>query len=240
MSSRPKVLVTDNNASFCLSIATALQEAGYEADVAFTGHECLAKMISFRPHCLVLEALLPDISGYAVCRRIRQSVPEQMVRILLMSTKDAPLDRSYGLRQGADRYLSKPFTTEALLQEVWQITPKVFHNAVLRPISFMPQPQSQSHALPELLDLIPRRITDQEAMRMSSPFVNTPMLKDEEARRLYSAIDGKKTVIELAIVTGLEPKEIFKLLRMLLSEKHIEVYDSAGQPVEDTLLLAAL
>lgn len=240
MSSRPKVLVADNDTSLCLSIATTFQEAGYEADVAFTGHECLAKMMSFRPHCLILEALLPDISGYAVCRRIRQSIPEQIVRILLVSTKDAPLDRSYGLRQGADSYLSKPFTTEVLLQEVWQITPEIFRPDVLNPISFASQPQPEPRPLLEPLTLVPRRITDQAAMRMSSPFVNAATLKDEEARRLHSAIDGKKTVMGLAIVTGLEPKEIFKLLRMLLSEKQIEVYDSAGQLVEDTLLLSVL
>lgn len=240
MSSRPKVLVADNDTSFCLSIATTLQEAGYEADVAFTGHECLAKLKSFRPHCLVLEALLPDISGYAVCRRVRQSSSERLVRILLMSTKDAPLDRSYGLRQGADSYLAKPFPMEVLLQEVWQITPEVFRADVLSPISFASQPQPQSPPLPEPLTLVPRRITNHESMRMRSPFANAAVLKDEETRRLYSAIDGKKTVMGLAIVTGLEPKEIFKLLRTLLSENQIEVYDAAGQPVEDTLLLSVL
>ncbi len=246
MSSRPKVLVADNDTSLCLSIATDLQEAGYEADVAITGHECLAKMESFRPHCLILEALLPDISGYAICRRIRQreqrqqNTSEQRVYILLISTKDAPVDRNYGLRQGADSYLAKPFTVETLLQEIWLMLPDILRLDVFNPISFAAQSQSQPHPLPELLTLVPRRITNQESMRMRSPFANPPVLKDEEVRRLYSAIDGKKTVMGLSIITGLEPKEIFKILRTLLSENHIAIYDSAGQQVEDALLLSIL
>ncbi len=237
MSSRPKVLVVDNSTSLCLFIATALQQAGYEVDIALTGQDGLAKVMSIRPQCLILDALLSDISGYAICRCVRQSFPEQMVRILLMSSKNAPLDKRYGLRQGADRYLPKPFTAEILLQEVWKITPETFRNAVLTTNSFMPQPVLPS----TLLDLIPRHLPDQEAMRISSPFANVPTaLKDEQTRRLYSAIDGKKTVIQLAVVTGLETEEMFILLCALLRENRIQVYDSAGLLVENTLLFSAL
>lgn len=240
MSSRPKVLIIDNSTSLCLFIATALQQAGYEVDIALTGQDGLAKVMSIRPQCLILDALLSDISGYAICRRVRQSFPEQMVRILLMSSKNAPLDKRYGLRQGADRYLPKPFTAEILLQEVWKITPETFRNAVLTTNSFTPQPVLPS----TLLDLIPRHLPDQEAMRISSPFANTSnaptALKDEQTRRLYSAIDGKKTVIQLAVVTGLETEEMFILLCALLRENRVQVYDSAGLLVENTLLFSAL
>jgi chemotaxis family two-component system response regulator PixH len=236
MSGRPKVMVIDNSASICLFIATTLQQAGYEVDIALTGQDGLAKTVSFRPQCLILDVLLPDISGYAVCRRVRESFSEQMVRILLMSTKDAPLDKLYGLRQGADRYLPKPLTTETLLQEVWKIIPEAFRSAVLATVASTPQP----HLFPTLLDFIPRRMFDQEIMRVSSPFVNVATIKDEQMRRLYNAINGKKTVTELAIVTGMEMKETFKFLCVLLRENRIQIYDSAGRLVENTLFLSAL
>jgi CheY-like chemotaxis protein len=236
MSSRPKVLIIDSDALISLFITNSIQQAGYVADIARTGQDGLAKIKDFRPQCLILDALLPDISGYAICRRVRQSFANREMGILLISSKDAPLDRRYGLRQGADRYLSKPFSAEALLQEVWEITPEAFRSRGLTTISFTPQPPVSSNRW----GLIPRRISDQEAMRASSPFVDAVAMKNRYAQRLYSIIDGKKTVIELAVATGLDAKVTFKLLCELLKENYIHVYDASGQLVESTLFLSAL
>jgi len=89
-----------------------------------------------------------------------------------------------------------------------------------------------------LWELIPRRIPNTEAMRTSSPFARTPVFKDERARRLYVAIDGKKTVAELVALTGLGTKDVSNMLRMLLQEHFIELYDSAGRFVETTFEVA--
>jgi len=225
--SRPRVLVVDDSASTCLLIASALQKRGYLVDIALNGQDGLTKVMSFRPHCLILDVLLPDISGYTICRYMRQHLGQQMPHIILISTKDLPLDRYYGLRQGADRYLPKPFTEETLLQAVWEGIPSAVRRAVSPPLSY-------TSPRPALWQLIPRRIPNTEAMRTSSPFARTTVPRDERARRLYVAIDGKKTVAELAAMTGLETKDVSKVLRLLLQEHFIELYNSAGRFVETT------
>jgi twitching motility two-component system response regulator PilH len=235
MNSRPEILVVDSSASTCLFIASTLQQANYEVDIALTGQDGLMKVINRRPQCLILEALLPDISGYAVCRSIRQHFTGQL-QIILTSTKDSPLDKRYGLSQGADNYLLKPFTAETLLQEI----KKVFPKALSRDIPIPPSSAQPQLLFSMMLDFIPHHNLDQEAMRVSSPFIHTPTIEDGQVRRLYLAIDGKKTVIELAIMIGLEAKETLKLLSVLLRENHIQISDATGHVVDNALLHSAL
>jgi DNA-binding response OmpR family regulator len=224
---RPRVLVVDDSASTCLMIASALQQKGYDVDIALKGQDGLAKALTFHPHCLILDVLLPDINGYMVCRHVCQRL-QQQPHIILISAKDEPLDQYYGLRQGADRYLPKPFTEETLLQAVWEGVPAAFRQAVSPPPYCAPPPR------PALWDLIPRRIPNTETMRSRSPFAPSPVTGDERARQLYVAIDGRKTVATLAAMTGLETKEMSQVLRVLLQEHCIELFDAAGQLVEPT------
>ncbi|MBV9229801.1 MAG: response regulator [Chloroflexi bacterium] len=219
----------DDSASICLLIASALQQRGYDVAIALNGRDGLSKLMTFHPHCLILDVLLPDINGYTVCRHVRQHFQHQMPRIILISTKDAPFDQHYGLRQGADRYLPKPFTEETLLQAVWDSLPAVVRQAVSPPLSDTPPPR------PALWKLVPRRIPNIETMRTSSPFAHSSVLEDERVRQLYLAIDGQKTMTELAALTGLETKDIPGVLRVLLEGHCIELYDLAGQLVETRL-----
>ncbi|SRR5581483_4867438 len=224
----PRVLVIDDSTSICFFISTTLRKAGYEVAMALNGQEGLNKLMTFHPHCLILDVILPDISGYEICRYLRRSLPKQKLSLILISAKSAPLDVSYGLRQGADRYLPKPFTAEDLLREVRGVIPEHLRSTV--PPASSPTPQQP--AVQEQLELIPRRISNQGAMQTSSPFARnrTPIIRDEQARRIYTAIDGKKTVIKLAAETGLETEEVISALRVLLKSNSIEI-DSPAMAV---------
>ncbi len=226
--SHPRVLVIDDSPTTCLFIAATLERAGYAVEVALKGQEGLAKVTKYQPCCLILDVILPDISGYAVCRQIQQSMPHNAVYIILISAKNAPLDRSYGLRQGAHSYLPKPFTAEALVQAVWEGIPGPLRHTVLATLSSPPPP-------PEVLELMPRRVFNQGAMRTSSPFARTPAVGDEQTHQLYAAIDGRRTLAELSAVTGMETKAVTRAIRVLLKENRIQIYDAAGQLVESTL-----
>jgi DNA-binding response OmpR family regulator len=61
------------------------------------------------------------MSGFGLCRQIRALDPQRRVPIIMISTKNTPLDHSWGLRQGADRYLPKPFSDETLLQTIKEV-----------------------------------------------------------------------------------------------------------------------
>ena len=117
-----KVLVIDDSPTLCHFMKHALEQAGYQVVIAANGQEGLRKVFQERPHCIILDVVLPGgMSGFGLCRQIRTLDPQRLFSIIMVSTKDTALDRSWGLRQGADRYLPKPFTEEVLVQTVEEV-----------------------------------------------------------------------------------------------------------------------
>ena len=117
----PKVLVIDDSATSSLFITRALRKAGYQVITAVNGNEGLSKALHERPHCLILDVVLPGVSGFGVCRQLRAIDPQRNLSIIMVSSKNTRMDQTWGLRQGADRYLPKPFTEEILLQAVEEV-----------------------------------------------------------------------------------------------------------------------
>jgi hypothetical protein len=108
-------------------------------------------------------------------------------------------------------------------------------NAGIQPISSAHW--QQQRFLPPLEELIPRRMRNAEAMRTRSPFTSAATMPEGEVRRLYLAIDGRKSVDELAFITQLDMKDMHTALRILLAQKHIRLCDQAGQPVDSSWFL---
>jgi len=125
----PKVLVVEDSASSSLFITQALRKAGYRVITAADGNEGLTKALQERPQCLILDIVLPGVSGFGVCRQLRSIDPQHSLSIIMVSSKNTQLDQSWGLRQGADRYLPKPFTEETLVRTVEEVlTTKHFYS----------------------------------------------------------------------------------------------------------------
>ena len=116
-----KILIVDDSPTLCLFMARALEKAGYEVITATNGQEGLQKALYERPQCIILDVVLPGISGFGLCRQLRALDPQRRVSIIMISTKNTSLDQSWGLRQGADYYLPKPFSDETLVQAVEEV-----------------------------------------------------------------------------------------------------------------------
>ena len=74
-----------------------------------------------RPRCIILDVVLPKVDGFKLCRQLRAQDPNRKLSIIMVSVKNTTLDHTWGLRQGADRYLSKPFSAEALIKLVGEV-----------------------------------------------------------------------------------------------------------------------
>src|SRR5512136_426297 len=110
--SRLLVVEDDNDISNMLKIYfTGL---GYDVDVAPRGSEALEKTRIVLPHLIVLDIMLPDIDGYEVCRRLRQSTRSSHIPVIFLTQKDERSDKLQGLELGADDYITKPFDIEEL------------------------------------------------------------------------------------------------------------------------------
>jgi CheY-like chemotaxis protein len=231
-----KILIIDDSATSRLHMAQILQKANYQVITASSGYEGLMKMQQEPPHCLMLDVVLPDISGFEVCRKVRASDSLHLVPIVLVSSKDTPTDRYWGMRQGATRYLTKPFTEDVLLQTAREVVPIYVHPAVMRGqrqqmSTNTPQVQIVQDQLP-LMKLIPRRVESSDVLWTNRP--NASLISDREARFLYMAIDGRRTVERLCMATQMSQEDVSRALRVLLSLQRIQLYEPGGRVVDSS------
>lgn len=113
-----KILIVEDDPKILLSLEFLIEQAGYSFEVARTGEEALLKVAEFRPDLIVLDVMLPGISGFEISRRVRQYPEGQKVKILMLTARAAEAERRKGLGLGADRYVTKPFSTRDLMKEI--------------------------------------------------------------------------------------------------------------------------
>jgi CheY-like chemotaxis protein len=221
--SSPKVLLIDDSSAECLFIGGVLRKAGCDLQIAGDGRRGLIQALSLRPHCLIVDIFLPDINGYEICRRIRKVDGQHTIPIILMSTNNTELDRSYGLQLGADGYLTKPFNAEDLVRAVWNVLPRSYRSSVPTLI----QPQKVG-----LDNLIPRRCESSELFTTSNPFAPSQHL-DRSTQRFLAEIDGRKTVSRLCKESVFDTPDVVLMLKRLFEQRLIEFYDQDGHLFEN-------
>lgn len=107
-----KILIVEDEAKIARFLELELKYEGYEVDIASNGREGLEKGLKSDVDLIILDLMLPILSGIEVCRRIRQT---SNVPIIMLTAKDDVSDKVMGLDMGADDYLTKPFAIEELL-----------------------------------------------------------------------------------------------------------------------------
>ena len=130
------VVEDDNDISNMLKIY--FNSLGYDVDVAPRGSEALEKTRTVLPHLIVLDIMLPDIDGYEVCRRLRQSTRTSHIPVIFLTQKDERSDKLQGLELGADDYITKPFDIEELKLRVQGAIRRSEREALTDPRSGLP------------------------------------------------------------------------------------------------------
>jgi len=113
---KPHILVVEDEAKLAQFIKMELEFENYEVTVAIDGFGGLSTAREIKPDLILLDWMLPGISGPEICRRLRQTGDK--VPIILLTAKDEVSDRVTGLDAGADDYVIKPFSIEELLARV--------------------------------------------------------------------------------------------------------------------------
>ncbi|QZN85117.1 response regulator transcription factor [Cellulomonas sp. C5510] len=108
-----RALVVDDEPTLAELLATALRYEGWSVEHALTGHGAVKQAKAFDPDVILLDVMLPDLSGLEVLRRIRATHPT--VPVLFLTAKDAVEDRIAGLTAGGDDYVTKPFSLEEVV-----------------------------------------------------------------------------------------------------------------------------
>jgi two-component system OmpR family response regulator len=110
------ILVVENEVKLAQFMELELQNAGYQVTVVDNGFSCLTTATEIKPDLILLDTMLPEVSGLEICRRLR--LTGDRVSIILLTAKEEISDRVAGLDAGADDYILKPFSIEDLLARI--------------------------------------------------------------------------------------------------------------------------
>jgi DNA-binding response OmpR family regulator len=113
-----RILIVDDEPNIVLSLEFLMQHEGWETVVAQDGEAALEALDLDGIDLVVLDVMLPRMSGFDVCERIRSDPRWRDLRILMLTAKGRETEVTRGLRVGADAYVTKPFSTKDLVDQV--------------------------------------------------------------------------------------------------------------------------
>lgn len=115
------VLVVEDSVTQREMITDLLKGSGLDVTVASDGVEALEKIQGKRPDLVVLDIVMPRMNGYEVCRQLKADPKTQGIPVVMCSSKGEEFDRYWGMKQGADAYIAKPFQPTELVGTVKQL-----------------------------------------------------------------------------------------------------------------------
>lgn len=113
-----KVMVIDDSSTIRRTAQILLGEAGCEVVTASDGFEALAKIVEQAPDVIFVDVLMPRLDGYQTCAVIKHNSTFKDTPVILLSSRDGLFDKARGKVVGADRFLTKPFSRDELLDAI--------------------------------------------------------------------------------------------------------------------------
>jgi chemotaxis family two-component system response regulator PixH len=115
------VLIVEDSRTDKEILTLCLRDRGITVLTAKSAEEALEQVKVHRFDLIILDVVLPDRSGFEICRELKEDAATQQVPVIMCSTKGTEMDKFWGLKQGADAYLAKPIDQDQLLQAVDQL-----------------------------------------------------------------------------------------------------------------------
>ncbi len=103
------VLVVDDSTMVRIILAECLESSGFEVIEAIDGIEAIEQIQTHRPDLVITDIVMPRMNGYELCRWIKSDPRTKSIPVMMCTTKDEDFDRYWGLKQGADAYIAKPY-----------------------------------------------------------------------------------------------------------------------------------
>jgi len=113
-----KILIADDEPNIVVSLEFLMKQSGYDVRVATNGEDALRAVEEFVPDLILLDVMMPRLSGYDVCQKVRENPAWAGVKIIMLSAKGRDVEVNKGMAVGADAYVTKPFSTKDLIATV--------------------------------------------------------------------------------------------------------------------------
>ena len=113
-----KVLIADDEPNIVLSLEFLMKQAGFDVRTVNDGEAALAAIAKDVPDLILLDVMMPRKDGYEVCETVRANSEWSQVRIIMLTARGRDIEREKGMALGADDYVTKPFSTQELVEKV--------------------------------------------------------------------------------------------------------------------------
>ncbi|MBU4375871.1 MAG: response regulator [Candidatus Omnitrophica bacterium] len=113
-----KILVVDDEAAILEMLTLRLKRNGYEVMTAVDGEQCLRRAEKESPDLIILDALMPGLSGFEVCKRLKANDKTMGIPVIMLTALGDEKDLSKGLEDGAECFITKPFNPVELIDEI--------------------------------------------------------------------------------------------------------------------------
>jgi DNA-binding response OmpR family regulator len=113
-----RILIVDDEPNIVVPLEYLMRREGYDVSVAADGQAALDSLASGLPDLVILDVMLPKMSGFEVCRHIRADERWRGLKILMLTAKGRESEMQRGLELGADAYVTKPFSTRDLVTRI--------------------------------------------------------------------------------------------------------------------------
>jgi DNA-binding response OmpR family regulator len=114
----PRVLVVEDEDNIATALEFLIMREGYAHDRVASGADALSRIRDTHPDLVLLDVMLPEVSGYEICEGIRTDPSLSDIKVLMMTARGSTIERRKGLALGADGFISKPFELKDLRDEV--------------------------------------------------------------------------------------------------------------------------
>lgn len=119
-----KILIIEDDFALCDNLKALLRVRGFEVDSAADGEAGVAKARQFKPDIVLLDIMIPKLSGFEVCRALRSDAKTEHMRIIMTTGLDTVGDVDKAYSSGATDYLTKPFDSDRLLAKIRKVLGK--------------------------------------------------------------------------------------------------------------------
>ncbi len=226
------ILVVEDEVDLAELLSFNLKEAGHQVVTAGSGTTALAEVAHRRPDLIILDVMLPDISGLEVCRRLRAKSETARLPVLMLTARGDEVDRVVGFEVGADDYVTKPFSPRELVLRV---------EAILRRAEGMAESTPDESVSIAKLDIdVPRHRVTVEGAEVDLTALEFRLLMDLVSRR--GRVQSRDSLLERVwgYAPGIETRTVdthVKRLREKLgaASDYIETVRGVGYRLRDKI-----
>lgn len=119
----PTILIADDTPSEAALMAGVVQQLGHEARTVADGESCLATARTLKPALILLDVVMPKLDGYNTCRKLKKDPALADIPVIIVTSKNQDSDKFWAEKQGANRFVTKPFTPESLAEAIKAFVP---------------------------------------------------------------------------------------------------------------------